>query len=233
MIDGEPRFGPWQVHRVEDILAELLPAPGPPRILAVDGRSGSGKTTAAERMAGRVPGSAVVHTDDIVWNHAMFDWAELITEGVLGPVRRGEAVTFRPPAWNAHGRAGAVVVPAGCPLLVVEGVGIGRRELAPLVDALIWVQTDVAIARERGEVRDSAIPDAVGWDEWQVEELPFLATDRPWERADLVVAGASEVPTTRPPRSSLHVPADDDGSTGAAAALVISPVDLRLAPLRR
>ena len=81
MIDGEPRFGPWQVHRVEDILAELLPAPGPPRILAVDGRSGSGKTTAAERMAGRVPGSAVVHTDDIVWNHAMFDWAELITEG--------------------------------------------------------------------------------------------------------------------------------------------------------
>ena len=101
MIDGEPRFGPWQVHRVEDILAELLPAPGPPRILAVDGRSGSGKTTAAERMAGGVPGSAVVHTDDIVWNHAMFDWAELITEGVLGPVRRGEAVTFRPPAWNA------------------------------------------------------------------------------------------------------------------------------------
>ena len=76
------------------------------RIIGLAGWSGSGKTTAAERIAGRVPGSAVVHTDDLAWNHAMFDWAELITEGVLGPVRRGEAVTFRPPAWNAHGRAG-------------------------------------------------------------------------------------------------------------------------------
>lgn len=29
---------------------------------------------------------------------------------------------------------------------------------------------------------------------WQAEELPFLAEDKPWERADLIVAGTA--PTT-------------------------------------
>jgi hypothetical protein len=55
----------------------------------------------------------------------MFDWSELIAVGVLRPVRRGEAVAFRPPAWAARQRAGAVVVPAGAPLVVVEGSGSG------------------------------------------------------------------------------------------------------------
>jgi hypothetical protein len=68
--DGEPSFGPWRVRNIgED------PAAGggaPP--LAVDGRSGSGKTTVGP-VARRVPGAAVVHTDDIARYHAMFDWS--------------------------------------------------------------------------------------------------------------------------------------------------------------
>ena len=78
----------------------------------------------------RVPGAAVVHTDDIAWYHAMFDWSSLITEGVLAPLRRGAGIEFRPPEWVERWRPGAVTVPAGCPLVVVDGVGIGRRDLA-------------------------------------------------------------------------------------------------------
>jgi hypothetical protein len=194
--DGEPRFGPWQVRRIDAVLRDVLgDCPSGPALLAVDGRSGSGKTTVAERVAARVPGAAVVHTDDVAWYHAMFDWAALIADGVLAPLRRGEAVSFRPPPWDARGRPGAVTVPAGCTLVVVEGVGIGRRDLARFFDALVWVQADRALARVRGVARDGGGPEQeTFWDEWEAEEQPFLAREQPWERADVVVDGTPELP---------------------------------------
>src|SRR5580698_5431215 len=90
-----------------------------PVVLAVDGRSSSGKTTLAARLRDAVPGSAVVHTDDIAWWHSRFDWADLLTDGVLIPVRAGRPVSFRPPQWEERQRDGAIEVPAGCPLLIV------------------------------------------------------------------------------------------------------------------
>jgi hypothetical protein len=194
--DGEPRFAPWRVRRIDDVLRELFcDLTGGPALLAVDGRSGSGKTTVAERIVARVPGGAIVHTDDVAWYHAMFDWADLITDGVLAPLRRGEAVAFRPPPWDARDRPGAVTVPAGRPLVVVEGVGIARRDLAPFFDASVWVQADRAPARVRGVARDGGGPEQeTFWDEWEAEERPFLAADRPWDRADVVVDGTPVLP---------------------------------------
>jgi hypothetical protein len=146
-----------------------------------------GKTTLAVRLAATTPRSAVVHTDDIAWFLARFDWVEEMRAGVLEPFHRGEAVAYRPPPWDERARPGAVEVPASCDLLVVEGVGAARAELADLVDRGLWVQSDREVARERGIERDGG--DVAGWDEWQSEEVPFLAGDRPWERADVVVAG--------------------------------------------
>ncbi len=181
--DGEPDCGPWRLAPI----ADLVPALGRPRVLAVDGRSGSGKTTLVERVVATVPGAAVVHTDDVAWYHDFFDWADLLADGVLEPWRSGAAVAYRPPAWEARGRRGAITVPAEAPLLVVEGVGAGRRALAPFLDALVWVQTDRSVATVRGLARDGG--DVAFWDEWAAHERPFLAADRPWERADLVVSG--------------------------------------------
>lgn len=131
----------------------------------------------------------------------MFGWAELLAEGVLEPLRRGEAVSYRPPAWELHGRAGGIAVPGGRAMVIVEGVGAGRRELAGLVDCLIWVQSDYAEAERRGIARDIASGvngDAQAtiefWHDWVAIENPFLAADRPWERADLIAAGSSPHP---------------------------------------
>jgi energy-coupling factor transporter ATP-binding protein EcfA2 len=170
---------------------------GSPRVLGVDGRSGSGKSTLAGRVAAAVPGATVVHTDDIAWYESFFDWTHLLVDGILEPARRGRAVAFRPPAWAERGREGAIVVPEGCPLLVVEGVGVGRRSLAEHVDGLVWVQADAVVARRRGIERDSArgAADPAGfWDEWEAVEVPLLARERPWERAALVAAGTSVLP---------------------------------------
>ena len=160
------------------------------RVVAVDGRSGAGKTTLAEWLAAALPRSVVVHTDDIAWFHARFDWAALMREGVLEPAVRGEAVAYRPPPWDARSRPGAVEVPADWDLLVIEGVGAGRAELAEVVDAVVWVQSDRDVSRARGIARDGGDAAAVAeWEDWQSEEVPFLARDRPWERAAVVVGG--------------------------------------------
>jgi hypothetical protein len=189
LYPGEPAAGPWRVVPAADVLRLL----GGPRIVAVDGRSGGGKSTVASRLAGAVPGTTVVHTDDVAWYHAFFDWAHLMRDGILEPVRRGEPVAFRPPAWDERARDGAIVVPAGCPLVIVEGVGIGRRELATYFDALVWVQTDEDEARRRGLERDG--PEAADfWDEWQRAEDPFQVEQRPWERAGLIVSGTPALP---------------------------------------
>jgi hypothetical protein len=71
----------------------------------------------------------------------------------------------------------------------------------PLVDAVVWVQADGAEAERRGIERDVAggangdrEQSIAFWHEWMGEELPFLARERPWERADVVVCGTPSAP---------------------------------------
>jgi energy-coupling factor transporter ATP-binding protein EcfA2 len=110
--DGKPPGGPWRVEPLAELVRVLLAAAGDPRgrprIVAVDGRSSSGKTTLVRRLEAAVPGAGAVHADDVARAHAAFDWADLLAGGVLEPARRGEPVAFRPPAWAARGRGGAV-----------------------------------------------------------------------------------------------------------------------------
>lgn len=193
LFPGEPAFGPWRVKSIHSVLGRIRPGARTP-IVAVDGRSAGGKTTCSDRLAATVPGATVVHTDDVAWHQAFFDWAQLLREGVLDPVRAGHAVDYRPPAWESRGRGGAIEVAADCPLLVVEGVGVSRQELSGHFDLRLWVQSDRVEARRRGIERDGGSSTDAFWNEWDAEEVPFVAADRPWERADLIVAGSPELP---------------------------------------
>jgi hypothetical protein len=200
---GEPEAGPWRAEPLSTVIEALTqPAPGRavsgrPVVLAVDGRSNGGKTTLAARIGRAVPGSAVVHTDEIAWAHSRFGWADLLIGGILVPVHQGRAVSYRPPRWDEHGREGSIEVPADCPLLIIEGDGAGRREAADLIDALIWVQSDVREAERRMLTRIGKPDEAPTiWHhrEWMAEEIPFNAAQRTWERADVIVCGTPEIP---------------------------------------
>jgi len=85
-------------------------------------------------------------------------------------------------------------VSANAYVVLVEGVGAGRRELTHLLDAVVWVQSDLAEAERRGILRGGGeAAHREQWDGWMAEELPFLASDRPWERATVIVAGTADL----------------------------------------
>jgi hypothetical protein len=88
------------------------------------------------------------------------------------------------------------------------------------VDTVIWVQADEREAARRSGARVTNPPpadlvnkavDGTPFDEegWMAEEVPFNATQRTWERADIIVCGTPEIPcdpstetviALRPPR---------------------------------
>jgi len=195
----EPHSDRWRVLSLEALLDLLLPdhdaGSGARRVLAVDGRSSSGKTTLASRLADVAVRSTVVHTDDIAWWHSRFGWSGLLTQGIIEPFRAGEPVAFRPPAWDERGREGSITVPAETSMLIVEGVGSSRQELAAWIDATLWVQADEEPIAERNAARiEAGETTSAGLAGWMSEERPFLAEDRPWERATAIVAGTGELP---------------------------------------
>jgi hypothetical protein len=198
---GEPVAGSWKIERLAEFARSLEKvSDGRPRIVAVDGRGGGGKTTLARRLSEIWGGAPVVHTDDVAWNHSRFGWDDLMIGGILEPLRAGRAVHYQPLGWAPQGRGGHIDIPAGAGTVLIEGVGASRRELVGLLDVALWVQSDFDEARRRGierDMLDQRIDRPLAerlWDEWQEEELPFLLDDRPWERADRIVAGAPLLP---------------------------------------
>jgi uridine kinase len=196
---GEPSAAPWQILPIRDLVDRVIQvddsARTRPWVLAVDGRSGSGKSTIAALLQRCVPGSMIVHTDDIAWHHSFFDWSDLLIEGVLKPLHRGEGVRYQPPGWRTHGRAGAIEIPAGLDLVIVEGVGASRSEVMPWLDSSVWVQSDLDEAERRGLARDGGTEEASKfWQEWMSQEFDFLQWHRPWARATAIVNGTPAQP---------------------------------------
>jgi len=195
LVSGEPHAEPWQVMPIKVFIPSVfdiaVKLPERPWILAVDGRSASGKSTLAKQLNHHIPRSAIVHTDDIAWHHSFFDWSDLLIEEILQPIRAGQAVSYIPPGWKTHNRSGSIDVAANLDLLIIEGVGASRTEMMPFIDRSIWVQSDFDEARRRGIERDGGNEDAIQfWDEWMAAELVFLAEQRPWERATVIVNGS-------------------------------------------
>ena len=195
----EPAVTQWQVSGTDEVVAHLLSlvgAPeGRPAIIAVDGRGGSGKTTLTTALTAAVPGAQAFHLDDLIWNEPLYDWDQLYVD-TLTRLHEAGCLDLVPDKWREHGREGSIRVPAGSPLVVVEGTGAGLRAVSNLIDAHVWVQTGDDVAERRGIKRDIAegvngdAEESVRfWHWWMAGERLFFAKDRPWQRADVIVSG--------------------------------------------
>ncbi|MGW3039796.1 uridine kinase family protein [Kitasatospora sp. NPDC001159] len=156
-------------------LRALPPSCGPVRLVAVDGHAGSGKTTFAGLLAVALDGAPVVHLDDLATHTEPFEWTGRLHEQVLEPLAAGRDAAYRVYDWTLRRFATTAAVPAA-PVVLVEGVGAGRREVRPRLARVIWMELDAVAARRRGEERDG--PElAEFWAGWARAEAAHFAAD--------------------------------------------------------
>ncbi|GJF27685.1 hypothetical protein KNE206_03850 [Kitasatospora sp. NE20-6] len=169
------------------LLTALPPSVGPVRLVAVDGHAGSGKTTFADRLAAALGGAPVVHLDDLATHEEPFGWTGRLHDQVLAPFARGEDGAYRVYDWTLHRFGAPRTVPAA-PVVLVEGVGAGRRAVRPVLAHLLWMELDAVSANERGLLRDG--PELASfWQGWIRAERAHFAADPSRPHADLAVDG--------------------------------------------
>lgn len=156
-------------------LAALPPSLGPVRVVGVDGHAGSGKSTFADRLAAALGGAPVLHLDDVASHAELFGWWGRLRAQVLEPLAAGRPARWTPYDWTAR-RFGPERVLEPAPVLIIEGVGAGRRALRPYLARLLWMETPRETSWGRGRRRDGRELSAF-WDGWERAELAHFADD--------------------------------------------------------
>ncbi|NEB78556.1 hypothetical protein G3I40_25495 [Streptomyces sp. SID14478] len=148
---------------------------GPVRLIGVDGHAGSGKSTFASRLAAALGGAPVLRLDDIASHDALFDWTERLREQVLTPLARGEAAHYETYDWHTRRFDGTRTLPPA-DVILIEGVGAGRRALRPCLARLLWMEMSHEASWARGRERDGAAQRDF-WDGWIPAEREHFDED--------------------------------------------------------
>jgi hypothetical protein len=156
-------------------------------VVAIDGRSGSGKTLLATRLRAAL-GAPVVAVEDLYggWDGLERGVGLLVSE-VLEPLSAGRPAQVPRYDWAAGAWAEPWVLEPP-EVLIVEGVGAGARRAAAYVSTLIWLEEPEPVRKERALNRDGATF-APYWGPWAAQEDAMLARERTPARADVVISG--------------------------------------------
>ncbi|MBT2412275.1 hypothetical protein J7I94_17130 [Streptomyces sp. ISL-12] len=173
------------MHALASRLRRLPPSCGPVRLIGVDGHAGSGKSTFAGRLARALGGAPVLHLDDIASHEELFDWTGRLLEQVIEPFSRGGTARYTPYDWRAR-RFGPPRALPPAPVVLMEGVGAGRRALRPWLAALLWLELPPEEAWARGRARDGE-EQREFWDGWVPAEREHFRRDPSRPHANLLV----------------------------------------------
>lgn len=160
-----------------------------PVIIAIDGRSGAGKTTLAIELAAQLRNHhkvSLFHLEDIYpgWN-GLTAGIERYVSTVLAPLSRAEPATWTSWDWEKHYDGGTrVTLPAE--IVIIEGVGAAAAAARPLLSAVIWADSPDGVRRKRALDRDGGTYEPF-WDQWAEQEDAWLATDDVPGEADIRV----------------------------------------------
>lgn len=180
------------VAAVRDLALRATPACGQTVVVAIDGRSGSGKTVLAAAVA-RALGAPTLRTDDLSpgWDGLAAAVLNLAT-WVLDPVARGERAAY--PIWDwVANRWGEERVLDPLPFVVVEGCGAGVPPAGEYAAVRVWLEAPESVRKRRALARDGEAYRPY-WDRWARQEDALYAAHDPSTWADLVLDGSLSDP---------------------------------------
>ncbi|MFD7922191.1 uridine kinase [Streptomyces sp. NPDC059740] len=181
---------PLSIAALAGRLGGGAPSLGPVRLVGVDGHAGSGKTTFCAALSGLLGGAPVLHLDDIASHEALFAWTDRLSAQVLSPLAAGRPARYEVYDWVQGRYDGSRVLPAA-PVVLVEGVGAGRRALRPHLSALVWMDTGREPAWARGRLRDGPGLSEF-WSGWMAAESRHFSMDPARPYADFLVREGRE-----------------------------------------
>lgn len=178
-----------------------------PLLVAIDGRSGTGKSTIAELVATSF-GAAILHTDMFFAAHVTnaewdamsgaerardcIDWVRLRREAIL-PLLDGNMAEFQEFDFSARRADGSFALSESLsrigsrPIVLMEGAYAARPELADLVGLSVLVEAPEAVRRERLAAREDEAFLSEWHRRWDPAERHYFGRVRKPESFDLVV----------------------------------------------
>jgi len=127
-----------------------------PRAFAIDGVAGAGKTTLAAQLNLDLPGSQIVHMDDLFngWQEPLSpELTRRVINEILDPFINGKEFVYRKFNWYLEVFDETIKV-SPADTLLLEGVGAGQRAFRKMLSRIIWVELDPAAGFERVIARD-------------------------------------------------------------------------------
>jgi uridine kinase len=195
---------PVSIESVVQAIQQTSVSGGGPVLVAIDGRSGVGKSTLAAELARKLD-AAVVSGDDFFAGGADEEWARRspeeraawcidwrrLRDEALEPLLAGRSAAWRP--FYALGPESPPVTVAPKPVIVLDGAYSGRPELADIVGVAVLVVVRDDETRRRRLIAREGEPFMAAWHSlWDAAEDHYFSKVARPARFDFVIESSSE-----------------------------------------
>ena len=183
-----------------EILQKIEAVTKRPYLIGIDGRSGAGKSTFANKLQEQLTDVVVIHKDDFYrvmdekvratlnseqGYYRYFDW-ERLEHQVLCPLSTGEIADYQRYDWGKEELAETIVVnPMN--IIIVEGVYSTRPELRKYYDLCIWIETSESERLRRQINREENTNDWI--QRWAAAEIFYITNFQTDLLQSMIVSG--------------------------------------------
>jgi uridine kinase len=190
------------ITEVSERIKALLSEKKRPIVIALDGRSGTGKSTLAEIIATNV-GGIYINTDDFwaggaheIWDaksseekvEAAIDWKRLRKE-VIEPLIEGKQASYHPFDFiKGSGLAEKAIIKGPSPIIILDGAYSSRPELEDTLDLKVLVEVHDNINRKSRLAKREGSEYMDDWHRrWDPAEDYYFSTIRKRDTFDMFI----------------------------------------------